>query len=177
MFFKKFENGEPVGDLIKEQNLRHVLFDVDFDKNPPAAFWETKGYCVVIITDKPVTTPYQLAVENLTKNEDNTWQQNWQIVDVSENERQRIFDEQLKKVQDHQKELLNNYATQLADPDETPTELMVIQHWVDATNAMDLSDPFNVKWPNLDTVAPKMNDLLIVERQIPESNLTTVRTI
>ena len=148
MFFKKFENDIPNGYLITEENLRHVLTQVDFDANPQPELFESLGYAVIIISDKPVPTPYQIVTEYETRNSDGTWLQNWQVSEVSAEERKQIFDKQLKLITDQQNHLLEIYASQLADPNETPEELVVIQNWIDATNGMDISDPFNVVWPD-----------------------------
>ena len=147
MFFKKIENGIPVGYLITEENLRHVLFEVDFDKNPPPKFFESLGYAVVIPGSIPSLTPYQFVSEYETENEDGTWQQNWNILEVSDYEKKIIYDKQLSEVKKEQNRLLDIYKIQLKDPNETAEELIVIQKWINATNAMDLSDPFNVVWP------------------------------
>jgi len=147
MFFKKFENSNPVGYLITEENLRHVLTNVDFDKNPPPKFFESLGYAVVVPGTKPILTPFQIATEFETENEDGTWQQNWQISELPDDEKKTIFDNRLKEVTDYQTHLLDVYATQLKDPTEPPSELIIIQKWIDATKAMDISDPFNIVWP------------------------------
>jgi len=147
MFFKKFENGNPIGYLITEENLRHVLTQVDFDKNPPPKFFESLGYAVVVPGTKPILTPFQIATEFETENEDGTWQQNWSVIEVSDNEKETIINKQLKEVTAYQTHLLDVYATQLKDPAETPEELVIIQKWIDATKAMDISDPFNIVWP------------------------------
>jgi hypothetical protein len=148
MFFKQFKNGNTVGFLITEENLRYVLTHVDFDTNPPPKFFESLGYAVVNPTTKPTLTPYQIATEFETENEDGTWQQNWKIEEVSNDQKKIIFDKKLKEVTDYQTHLLDVYATQLKDPAESPEELIIIQKWVDATKAMDISDPFNVVWPS-----------------------------
>jgi hypothetical protein len=150
MFFKKFEDGKTVGYLITEENLRHVLTQVDFDSNPNPKYFESLGYAVVIPGDKPTLTPFQIATEFETENEDGTWQQNWEVTEVSAEDKKKIFDAQMKQVVDYQNHLLDVYATQLKDPNETPEELVIIQNWIDATKAMDLSDPFNVAWPKED---------------------------
>ena len=147
MFFKKIENGIPVGYLITEENLRHVLFEVDFDKNPPPKFFESLGYAVVIPSIMRPLTPYEFAAEYETKNEDGTWQQNWQIIEISESGKKAIFDQKLNEVKLEQNRLLDIYKIQLKDPNETAEELIIIQKWINATNAMDLTDPFNVVWP------------------------------
>ena len=148
MFFKKFENGNPIGYLITEGNLRHVLTHVDFEKNPPPKFFESLGYAVVIPVTKPTLTPYQIATEFETENEDGTWQQNWEITEVSAADRKKIFDDKLKEITDYQNHLLDVYATQLKDPAEPPEELVIIQNWINATKSMDLTDPFKVAWPD-----------------------------
>jgi hypothetical protein len=150
MFFKQFVDGKPVGYLITEENLRYVLSHVDFNSNPPPKYFESLGYAVVIPTDMPAITPYQTATEYETENEDGTWQQNWQVAEVSAAEQKKLFDTQLKNVKDEQNRLLGIYAVQLKDPNEPPEELIVIQNWINATKAMDLSDPFNVVWPTHD---------------------------
>ena len=159
MYFKKFENGSPVGYLINEENLRYVLTQVDFDKNPSPKFFESLGYAVVIPTDIPILTPYQTSTEYETENEDGTWQQNWQITEASEAEKKKMFNDQLKVVMDQQNHFLNIYAEQLKDPAEPPEELIVIQNWIDATKAMDLTDPFNVMWPKEDWPGLSANSL------------------
>jgi hypothetical protein len=148
MFFKKFENGNPIGYLITEENLRYVLTHVDFDTNPPPKFFESLGYAVVNPTVKPKLTIYQTATEFETENLDGTWQQQWQVTEVSSEEKQKIFNNQLKLVTDEKNRLLSIYDEQLKDPAETSSELIIIQKWIDATKAMDISDPFNVMWPN-----------------------------
>lgn len=147
MFFKKLENGIPNGYLITEENLRHVLFEVDFDKNPPPKFFESLGYAVVVPSIIRSLTPYEFATEYETQNEDGTWQQNWQITEISVSEKKVIFEQKLNEVKLEQNRLLSIYETQLKDPSETAEELIIIQKWINATNAMDLSDPFNVVWP------------------------------
>jgi len=148
MFFKKFEDGKTIGYLITEQNLRHVLTQVDFDSNPTPKFFESLGYAVVIAGEKPTLTPYQIATEFETENEDGTWQQNWKITEVSAADRKKIFDDKLKEITDYQNHLLDVYAIQLKDPAEPPEELVIIQNWINATKSMDLTDPFNVAWPD-----------------------------
>jgi hypothetical protein len=150
MFFKQFVDGMPVGYLITEDNLRHVLTDVDFDKSPPPKYFESLGYAVVIPTDMPEITPYQTVTEYETENDDGTWQQNWRVEDIPNAEQKKLFDAQLKIVKDEQKRLLDIYAEQLKDPNESPEELIIIQNWINATKAMDLSNPFNVVWPTQD---------------------------
>ena len=153
MFFKKFEDSIPVGYLITEENLRYILDDVDFDKSPPPKYFESRGYAVVIPSEQPSLSPYQIASEFETQNEDGTWQQQWNVIEVSDEERAAIFDAKLKDVTDYQVHLLSVYAQQLADPAETPSELVIIQKWIDATKSMDLSDPFNVVWPTEDMIS------------------------
>jgi hypothetical protein len=148
MFFKKFEDGKPVGFLVLGENLRHFLVHVDFDVNPPPKFFESLGYAVVIPGISPTLTPYQIAREYETENEDGTWQQQWEVSEISDSEKKIIFDRKLKEVTDEKNRLLSIYDAQLKDPAETPKELLIIQKWIDATNAMDLTDPFNVVWPN-----------------------------
>ncbi len=148
MFFKKIEDGKTVGYLITEENLRHVLTQVDFDSNPDPKFFESLGYAVVIEAEKPTLTPYQIATEFETENEDGSWQQKWEITEVSDADKKNIFDTKLKEVTDYQKHLLDVYATQLKDPAEPAEELAIIQNWIDATKSIDLTDPFNVVWPD-----------------------------
>jgi hypothetical protein len=177
MFFKKFVDNIPTGYLITEENLRHVLVEVDFDKNPPPLFFESLGYAVVVPTERPAITPYQFLTEYETRNEDMTWQQNWQINEFSDAEKQEIYNTQLQKVKAYQDHLLEVYAQQMEDPSETEYQLLIIRLWIDATNTMDLSDPFNVKWPTEDDINHTMNDLLVPDRAPPTNNLTTVRTV
>ena len=153
MFFKAFENDKPVGYLILEENLQHVLVDVDFDKNPPPKFFESLGYAVVIPAPLPAITPYQTVEEiDCVQNEDGTWTQQWQVNEVDAATRKEIFDKKLKEVTDHQDHLLGVYAQQLKDPNETPDQIEIINKFIDATKAMDVSDPFNVVWPTEESV-------------------------
>jgi hypothetical protein len=147
MFFKQFVDSKPIGYLITEENLKHVLTQIDFDSNPNPKYFESLGYAVVIPTEMPTLTPYQIATEYETENEDGTWQQNWQIEEIPDSEQKKLFDAQLKIVTDEKNKLLRIYDEQLKDPAETPRELIIIQRWIDATKAVDLTDPFNVIWP------------------------------
>jgi hypothetical protein len=153
MFFKKFENGETVGYLITEENLSHVLTDVDFNLEHSPKYFESLGYAVVIPGIKPILNPYQIATEFDTENEDGSWQQQWKIEEVSLEEKEIIFNNKLKEVTDHRTYLLDIYADQLKDPAETPEELVVIQKWIDATNAIDFSNPFDVVWPSEEMIS------------------------
>jgi hypothetical protein len=179
MFFKKFEDGKTVGYMITEENLRHILTQIDFDSNPSPKFFESLGYAVVIEGEKPTLTPYQIATEFETENEDGSWQQQWEITEVSDAEKKKIFDDKLKEVTDHQTHLLDIYASQLEDPNEPPEELIIIQLWIDATKGMDLSDPFNVVWPSATntSISPNFNDVIDPPMLPKDNNLTTVKII
>jgi hypothetical protein len=152
MFFKKLENNIPVGYLITEDNLRHVLTQIDFDSNPKPADFEKLGYAVISTSDRPKLTPYQTVIESNSKKSNGTWDQTWTVSEVSTAEKKIIFDKKLKDVTDYQKHLLDVYAAQLKDPKETTSELIIIQKWIDATKAIDLTDPFNVVWPTEETI-------------------------
>ena len=118
MLFKKFEDGMPTGYLITEENLRHVLKDSDFDSITSPKSFEELGYAVVIPTTKPPYSPYQIVTEFETENEDGTWQQNWQVTELADEEKKKIFDDQLKLIVDEKNKILAIYNEQLKDPSE-----------------------------------------------------------
>ena len=149
MFFKKIENGKPIGYLITRVNLEVVLLTVDFNAPIDTVKLESLGYAVVEPTPKPKLTPYQTASEFETKNEDGTWLQQWKVEEVSKSERKKIFDSQLKVITDQQNLLLDSYNKLLKDTSLPPEEIPIIQKFISDTKGMDLTDPFNVTWPKV----------------------------
>lgn len=149
MFFKQMIDNKPVGFLITQENLEHVLVDLDFSLNPPPGVFELRGFAVVVPTEKPNITPYQRVYEiDCTLNEDGTWRQQWQVENMSDEEAQSVYDTQLEKVTEYRDRLVGIYNMQLADAGD-PAEIEKVTGYLNATLAVDLSDPFNVVWPTI----------------------------
>lgn len=147
MFYKQF-NGKPVGYLITEENMRQILFELDFDKGIPPKLLEDKGYAYVEAVEPPAHTVSQRVEEiDCIRLENGFWRQQWQVIDLPSEEQTALYNEKLAEVTAHKNNLLAIYAQQLADPNESEDQRVIIQQAIDATNAVDLSDPFNVNWP------------------------------
>jgi hypothetical protein len=153
LYFKILRDGKPLGYIITEENLRYVFPNLSFDSMVDPSTFESRGFAIIELTDPPETTPYQrLSDQGLeTKNEDGTWKQNWRIIDATEEERKKIFDDQMKIIVDSQNEMLASLEEQLLDPSYTPEEIADAQKWIDAIKVMDISDPFDVIWPTEST--------------------------
>ena len=149
MFYKQF-NGKPIGYLITEENMRQILYDLDFDKGLPVKLLESRGYTIVEPTEYPNHTAMQVVEEvDCIQLEDSTWKQQWAVIDLPSQQQSQLFQEKMNEVIAHKNNLLAIYAQQLADPSEPADQKAIIQQAIDATNIVDLSDPFNVQWPQI----------------------------
>lgn len=148
MFFKKLENGKPTGGLITEDNLRAFLDTIDFDKiNGNALFFESQGYAVIHLEEKPVATALQDIVEGQTvRQNDGSWIQKYEVVDKLLNEKTALFNRELGRVK-HKKEnkllVVKEYIANLEYHDVVDE----LNAYKTALQAVDLTDPFNVVWP------------------------------
>lgn len=152
MFFKKLENGIPIGNLILEENLKYIL-DLNFDGVITVEEYAEQGYAVFQRTDPPALNYDEEYVEGTPiLNNDGTYTQVWTVNKLPDNVAKEKFAARSKEVKDWQKHLLDVYATQLADPNEDEEGIAEINRWIVATKAVDLSDPFNVVWPTEESV-------------------------
>ena len=148
MFFKKLENGKPTGGLITEDNLRAFLDTVDFDRvNGNALFFESQGYAVINLEEKPVATALQDIVEGETvRQNDGSWIQKYKAVDKPNDEKTKLLNREADRVK-HKKEnkllVVDNF---IASP-EYHDVLEELNAYKTALKAVDLTDPFNVVWP------------------------------
>jgi len=148
MLFKKLVNDIPHGDIIQQDNLVHVLLDVDFTKNPPAGFFATKDYCVFIKLNPPVCNIFQQAVEiDPVLIDNNTWQQQWEIQEMPDTEKNRITALKRQEVQGillMKLDIAKDHLETEDFPDSYHTE---VQTYIDQLNLVNFDDPFNIIWP------------------------------
>jgi len=149
MFFKKIENNQAVGNLITEENLKAVLDTINFDLvNGNPLFFESKGYAVIVLDEKPSITALQTLKEDTAIRQiDGTWKQSWIVIDLPTSDQIEIYNaklEQVKYIQSHKIQTVDDF---IAGPEYKD----VIDHLTSYKTALenvDLSDPFNVKWPD-----------------------------
>lgn len=148
-WFKKFEADKPIGNLIAYDNLVWILSYLDFNKiNGSPDFFEGQGYAVMTLADKPALSPYQIAAEaDSIRLEDGTWQQQWSIVEKSAAEKTKILADQtnlVTRIKQHKIDTVNDFLPQLEYVDVVDE----LNAYKAALEAVDLSDPFNVRWPD-----------------------------
>jgi hypothetical protein len=152
MFFKQLENGKPVGGLIPLENLKHIL-DLDFDGEISIEEYAAQGFAIVNFTDMPYAKHDEKVFESEPiLNPDGTYTQVWTVEKIPDELIDQKFQELQKQNADHKQHLLDVYAEQLKNPEENEDGIAEINRWIAATEAVDLSDPFNVIWPTEESV-------------------------
>jgi hypothetical protein len=148
MFFKKFEDGKAVGNLITLNNLQYVLTHLDFSSvNGSPDFWEGQGYALMTTTEKPSATIYQYVEEiDSVKIEDGTWQQQWAVREKPAAEKKKLFDDQMVRMV-HMKENKIMFCDDFIAAPEYNDVVIDLIHYKEALERVDLSDPYNVVWP------------------------------
>jgi hypothetical protein len=88
-FFIKLEEGNPVGHAIVEQNFRQLFPDTSFPRFYTAEVVEPFGYGIYDFSNMPQATGYTKYIEVApVKNESGVWIQTWQLVDMTDEEKQ-----------------------------------------------------------------------------------------
>jgi hypothetical protein len=149
LWFRKFEDGKPIGNLIAYNNLMSILHSyMDISNiNGSPDFYEGQGYAMMTMSDKPTLTVLQDAVEiDSIKIEDGTWQQRWTVVSKTAAEIKKLTDEQAARVAEmrqHKIDVVDDFLPQMEYADVVDE----LSAYKAALQAVDLSDPFNVNWP------------------------------
>lgn len=152
MFLKKIEDGKAVGYLMLQESVQHILNSqgIDFSTvNSSPDFWENLGYAVITTTERPKITALQYIEEaDTVKNSDGLWVQTWAIKEKSDEEKKRLFDEEMERVTYKKVHRIEYVTEDLIKAPEYMDVLDELNAYKAALEAVDLSDPFNVKWPD-----------------------------
>ena len=147
MFFKKLVNGEISSGLITEENLRYVFSSVNFDEfGDDPVFFENLGYAIIRIVDQPTITPYQYLEETAVKLEDSSWQQVWNIMEKSVDEKKSIHDKkaaEIAYIKEHRLMFVNDFI----DGPEYIDVLDILYAYKAQLEAIDPDDAYDVVWP------------------------------
>lgn len=150
-FFKKLENGVPVGNLIIRKNLKDIIPNVDLN-NPNDLL--SAGYCIHNNTTKPVfiignyTKEYVNAGDIAIEGQVNTYDFNWILQEKSLTE---VELNDLKKrawadLRDTRKVLLK-LTDVFALSDVNISDEMKAYRKALRDLPANTEDPFNVSWP------------------------------
>jgi hypothetical protein len=94
--FIKLENDLPTGHPIAEENFRQLFPEVSFPRFYTADSVEQFGYGIYDYSNCPEPEGYKKAVEVApVKNEFGIWKQSWEIIDMTQEERQ-AHDQKIK---------------------------------------------------------------------------------
>lgn len=150
-FFIKLENGQPIGSAITESNLKQILVDVEFPLIVTFDFIEPLGYGIYDFSMPPTPNKYQKPVEiTPIKNEFGVWQQTWQLVEMTAEEKVAADTFRAEQLRLHRNVLLSKCDwTRL---DDAPITAEQKNNWAAYRQALrDVPTqggfPWEVTWP------------------------------
>lgn len=153
MYFKKLENGIPVGGLLTDKDILRIFPEVNMQS---ADALVEIGFVAFNLSDKPKNLNHLQEAVEITpiRNGDGSWNQTWDIVDIefaSEEERTAHIDEVSKAAVTN---MINfrNYLLSLTDYhalSDTADMSADMQEYRQALRDLPetTNDVFNIEWP------------------------------
>lgn len=90
--FIKIENGEPIGNPVVHTNMWYLFPNFNWNRIITSEMVAELGYALYEFSQQPEITLYKKLVEGkpLLRPENGIYYQNWQVVDMSEEEKQVV---------------------------------------------------------------------------------------
>ena len=149
--FIKLENGVPVGHAVVEENLRMLFPEVNFPKIFFPLDVEPYGFGIFEITPAPpIPKFYKLINSAPEKREDGIYYQTWDLLEMTDQEKQEATADQSKKARlERSMRLMMSDWSQLPDvilSDELKTNWFIYRQSLRDITAQE-GFPWEIVWP------------------------------